>query len=372
MKRKQVVVLFMLCAAVAAVTGCSGETGATGIGNVEVMASELADTQPQKGLQDSLGSIPETYTKTIRNVSFNFTVQAPENWKNSSVYQTKAEKITFNKEKLEKAFGKTISYDNGSNGEEMPQEEEEGCFLVDDDGIIYETKLGEHIRNSVDLDARDGNLDKYQKDGELSFMTKQEAYTKVLNALKDMGIDVGDTTYTSYALDYETMQSQEYVMDADGSQLEEYKKKDWSREDDCYLFVIRQKVQGAAEYHIYGEEFVRMEDGNAPIQVCYSKNGIESMELEKIFKFTQEEGVLTMLDFEEIAQSAVKGLENRNETSSYHVTSGQLCFMAPSVGSEMKPVWVLQSEETTMEGSSYPVTVVLDAQSGKVVAIGTR
>lgn len=367
MKKKQVVVLLMLCAAMAAMTGCSGETGATSLGNVkQVMASELEDTKQQESMADGLGSIPETYTKTIRNTSFNFTVQAPETWKSSSVHKTKAEKITFSKEKLEKAFGKKIS-----DGEEVTQKEE-GWFLADDYGIQYATKLGEHISNSVDLDARDGNLDKYKKDGELSFMTKQEAYEKVLSALKDMGIEVGDATYTSYALDYETMQSQEYVMDEDGAQMEEYKKKDWNREDDCYLFVIRQEVQGATEYHTYGDEFVRMEESNAPIQVCYSKNGIESMEIEKVFKFTQEEEVLTMLDFEEITQAAVKGLENRNETSSYQVTSAQLCFMTPSFGSEMTPVWVFQSEETTTDGSNYPVTVVIDAQSGKVAAIGSR
>lgn len=368
MKKKQVVIFLLLCVTMVGMTGCSGKTGAEIPGNAkEVLASEVNTAKKQETPSKALGDIPETYTKTIGNTAFQCTVQAPKNWKSSGVHKTKAEKIIFSKEKLEQTLGKQFS-----DGEESSQSSEEGWLLADENGIQYATKLGVHIANSVDLDARDGNLDKYKKDGELSFMTKQEAYEKVLDTLKDMGIDVGETTYTSYALDHETMQSQEYVMDADGSQMEEYKKIDWNSEDDCYLFLIRQEVQKATEYHVYGDAFVRMEEGNAPIQVCYSKNGIEIMDIEKVFQFTQEEETLPLLDFEGITQAVVKELENRNATSSYQVTWAQLCFMTPNFGTEMIPVWVFQSEEATTDGYHYPVTVVLDGQSGKLVAIGSR
>ena len=363
MKKNQVVILLLLCATMAGMTGCSGKAEAGAVGNAkEVLASETNAGQQQETLSKAEVNSSQTYTKTMKNTEFNSEVQSQESL---DVYKTKAEKITFDKARLEKALGKTIS-----DGES--EEQEEGWFLADSEGIRFATKLGEHIANSVDLDARDGNLDKYEKDGELSFMSKQEAYEKVLAQLKDMGIDVGDAAYTSYALDYETMKAQEFVMDEDGSQMEEYKKKDWKLEDDCYLFLIRQKVQEIPEYHVYGNVFVRMEEGNAPIQVCYSKNGIESMEIENVFRFTQEEEALDLLEFDKITESVVKELENRDDTSSYQVTSAQFCFMTPKFGSEMTPVWVFQSEETTTEGDHYPVTVVINAQNGKLQAIGTR
>lgn len=367
MKKKQVVIV-MLAAAMAALTGCSGETGAVNLGNTqEVMASEVNGAHRQEKQSATVWDIPETYTKTIGNTAFNFTVQFPENWKNSKVYKTKAERITFTKEKLEQALGK-VSYDY----EKWQQNKEGGFLSADDYGIMYATELGEHITNCVDLDARDGNMDKYKKDAELSFMTRQEAYENILNTLKGMGLEMEDAIYTCYALDYETMQAQEYVMDENGEQMEEYKKKDWNRENDCYLFLIRQKVQGATEYHTYGTEFVRMEEGNAPIQVFYSKNGIERLDIEKVYKYTQQEEALTLLDFEEITKSVAKELKNRNATSSYRVTSAELCLKTPDFGSEMTPVWIFQSEETTTEGATYPVTVVINAQNGKLSAMGTR
>lgn len=367
MKKKQVVIV-MFAAAMAVMTGCSGETGAVNLGNTqEVMASEVNTVHKQEKQSATVWNIPETYTKTVGNTVFNFTVQFPDNWENSGVYKTKAERITFRKEKLEQVLGK-VSYDY----EKWQQNKEGGFLSADDYGIMYETELGEQIINCVDLDARDGNMDKYKKDAELSFMTKQEAYENILNTLKDMGLELEDAMYTCYALDYETMQAQEYVMDENGEQMEEYKKKDWSSEEDCYLFLIRQKVQGATEYHTYGTEFVRLEEGNAPIQVYYSKNGIERLDIEKVYRFTQEGETLTLLDFEEITQSAAKELENRNATSSYRVTSAELCLKTPDFGSEMTPVWVFQAEETTAEGTVYPVTVVINAQNGKLSALGTR
>lgn len=367
MKKKQVVIV-MFAAAMAALTGCSGETGAVNVGNTqEVMASEVNAAHKQENQSATVWNIPETYTKTIGNAAFNFTVQFPEKWKNSKVYKTKAERITFTKEKLEQALGK-VSYDY----EKWQQNKEGGFLSADDYGIMYETELGEHIINCVDLDARDGNMDKYKTNAELSFMTKQEAYENILNTLKEMGLELEDATYICYALEHKTMQSQEYVMDADGNQMEEYKKKDWNSEDDCYLFLIRQKVQGATEYHTYGTEFVRMEEGNAPIQVYYSKNGMERLDIEKVYRFTKEEETLTLLDFEEITKSVAKELENRNATSSYRVISAELCLKTPDFGSEMTPVWVFQSEEITTEGTVYPVTVVINAQNGKLSAMGTR
>ncbi len=367
MKKKQVAI-FMLAMAMAVMTGCAGETGAASVGNVkEVMASEVNSDQEPENKSTASWNIPETYTKTMGNISFNVTVQFPENWKTSGVHKTSAERITFSKANLEQTLGK-VSYD----WEAWNQSKEGGLLLADDYGIMYETELGEHIIECVDLDARDGNMDKYKKDGELSFLPKQEAYENVLNILQEIGIEMEDATYTCYALDYETMQSQEYAMDAEAGQMEEYKKTDWSSEDDCYLFLIRQKVQGATEYHIYGTEFVRMEESNAPIQVYYSKNGIERMDIEKVYHFTQEEEVLTLLDFEEIAQAAAKELQNRNETATYQVSSAQLCLMTPAIGTEMIPVWVFQSEEITAEGDTYPVTVVINAENRELSALGSR
>lgn len=368
MKKKQIGLLLMLCTAIGIMTGCSNEAENAGMGKAtEVIASEDVSIKEQKEQTASLWDVPETYTKTIENITFDVKVEFPKEWKNCQVYKSKAERITYSKEKIEQVLGK-VSYD----WETWEENKDGGYLSADDYGVTYFTELGEHITNCVDLDARAGNINQYKKDTDLSFMTRQEAYEKVLHTLSDMGIEMEEVTYTSYALDFETLQVQEYVMDADGSQLEEYKKQDWSIEDECYLFLIRQNVQGAPEYHVYGNAFVRMEEGNAPIQIYYSKNGIERMDIEKGFRITQEEEILTLLDFEEIAQAAVKELNNREKTSSYQLSSAQMCFMTPALGDEMTPVWVFQAEEKTVDGENYPVTVVINAQTGELSAIGCR
>lgn len=333
MKKKQAVIV-MLAAAMMVMTGCSAQSGAVTLGNTqEVLASEKS---MQEDISTGKESIPEKYTKTIGNIEFQFETIFPKEWKESGVYKTKAERITFSKEKLEQGLG-TVSYDY----EEWKQKKEGGYLSADDYAIMYYTALGEQIMEGIDLDARDGNIEQYI--GECSFMTEQEAYEKVLNTLQSIGMELQDTEYTCYALDTE-----------------------------CYLFLIRQKVQGAVEYHRYGTEFVRMEACNAPIKVLYSKDGIERLDIEKVYRFTKEDEKIALADFEEITKTVCDELKNRNESSAYRIESAQLCMRTPAIGTEMTPVWVFQSKETTKEGDVYPVTVVIDAKTAKLSAIGTR
>lgn len=98
------------------------------------------------------------------------------------------------------------------------------------------------------------NADLYSTETQLSFMTREEAFDEIQNTLKESGIGI-DAAYICYALDHETMQSQEYHEDMDGNIDKSQYKTQWLGEDDCYYFYINQIYKGLPLYHVCNNVF---------------------------------------------------------------------------------------------------------------------
>lgn len=137
----------------------------------------------------------------------------------------------------------------------------------------------------------------------MSFMTREEAFEKVWNALQEIDIEI-EADYTGYALDHGTMQSQEHYEDMDGNMDRSQYKAQWSGADDCYYFFINQTYRGLPLYHVYNKIFTDAADSNAPVQAVVSGEGIEWLNIEKVFAVSGEQDGVLLADMDAVAQTA--------------------------------------------------------------------
>ena len=67
------------------------------------------------------------------------------------------------------------------------------------------------------------------------------------------------------------------------------------------ILLINQKHDDTPAYHVFYDNFPLAADENAPVQVLYNKDGIQFLQLEKVFAFTEQESNYDLKPFEEIA-----------------------------------------------------------------------
>ena len=72
-----------------------------------------------------------------------------------------------------------------------------------------------------------------------------------------------ETDYTGYALDYETMQTQEYYEDMDGNIDKSQYKAQWSGADDCYYSILT-RFTGGCRFIMCTTRYLEMRGKSMP------------------------------------------------------------------------------------------------------------
>lgn len=329
-------------------SGCSENKSA----KVEDISNQKTESSKNTGntAQMKGKDIPQKYEKSCDNIQFNTEIICPDEVRNKPLYKEKSIKNEYSEEKIRNVL-------------EVTTED----FSVSSYGVTYCTQLGEHIMGCVDLDSRGGNLDVYRKNEDLEFCTKDEAVNDVLQTIKDMGISLGEVSTVVYAMDHETLKSQE---NKDG--LEEnipYMRDNWSKDDDAYFIGIRQMVQGVEEYHPNADVFKNDGDDNMPITVIYSKDGIESLDIERTFTFEQTGEEMELASIESIFDTIEREYTQLITDSKFNVSSAKFYYKTPTMGKDMRPVWLIHMQEVTADGTVYEIVSVYDAQTGKEIVM---
>lgn len=178
-----------------------------------------------------------------------------------------------------------------------------------------------------------------------------------------------ETDYTGYALDYETMQSQEYHEDMDGHIDKSQYKPQWSDADDCYYFYINQIYRGLPLYHVYNQVFGDAGDINAPIQAVVSGEGIEWLNIEKVFTLSDEQGGVFLADMDAVVKTAADKYNQIPGDVTYEMTKAELYYyvdLSSGMGIyDVKPVWILSGSET----GGKAIQIIIDAQTAEKVDI---
>lgn len=364
MKSQRLSVL-LLCLGMAC-TGCKHEEKQPQISNgINTSHNHEVINETQSAVE-----IPEQYCHEAGNIKFDTEVSVPENVKNSGMKKISASLQTIDCEKaVECLMGDEKINNSGENGSEKWYEgTNQSVLSVSPETLSYSTKFNVYVSNAFRLQKgySDYNADRYSTEDNLKFETKESAFKNIKATLENMGIRVEDT-YTCYALDYETMKQEEAAMDMDGNEASQFYKENWTQEDDSYYFLIRQEYEGIPEYHVFYDIMPELAEDNAPVQVLYNKNGIQFLQIEKVFDYSETKDTYKLKDFSAIAEVIEKKYGMLLGNSTYEVTSASLHYMESKAAEseyEVQPVWIFFTKENS---TGQILQDIVNAQTGEEV-----
>lgn len=349
--------------------GCSNDTKTP-----QTSTSSKAETSESVS-EESVSSgidieIPEHYDKEADNVSFKANVNVSAN-----VRENGLRKLTAIVQKPDP--GKVFDYFMGDTEIRAKNEEENNYWYeginneiltINNTSIGFSTNFYVYVSNAFRLQQgySDYNADKYELDKDLEFASRQEAFENIRQALETMGIDI-EEQYKCYVLEHSMLQSEEYAMDINGNIDQTGYKDSWTQDDDSYYFAINQKYDDTPAYHVFYDNFPLAADENAPIQVLYNKDGIQFLQLEKVFAFTEQESNYDLKPFEEIAEVIATKYGMLLDGSTYSVNQATLYYMENKMNDkqyEVIPVWIFNTED---KETGKTLQDIVNAETGKEI-----
>ena len=99
----------------------------------------------------------------------------------------------------------------------------------------------------------------------------------------------------------------------------------------------------------------------------YNQDGIQFLQLEKVFTFTEQEGNYDLKPFEKMAEVIEMKYGMLLDGSTYSVNQAVLYYMENKAGGgqyEVLPVWIFN---TTDNGTGKKLQDIVDAQTGEEI-----
>lgn len=372
MKNKKIKMMFTAIMATAlciSLAGCSDDTK-TSQTNTSSKA-ETSESVSEESAPSEIGiEIPERYDKEAENVSFKTDINVSENVRENGLRKLSA---TVQKPDPAKVFdclmGDTeIRAKNEEDNNYWYEGVNNEILTINNTSIGFSTNFYVYVSNAFRLQQgySDYNADKYELDKDLEFASRQEAFENIRQALETMGIDI-EEQYKCYVLEHSILKSEEYAMDINGNIDQTGYKDSWTQDDDSYYFVINQKYDDTPAYHVFYDNFPLAADENAPIQVLYNKDGIQFLQLEKVFAFTEQESNYDLKPFEEIAEVIETKYGMLLDGSTYSVNQATLYYMENKMNDEQYeviPVWIFNTED---KETGKTLQDIVNAETGKEI-----
>lgn len=349
--------------------GCSNDSKTPQTGTSS--KAETSENVSEESAPSEIGiEIPERYDKEAENVSFKTDINVSENVRENGLQKLSA---TVQKPDPAKVFdclmGDTeIREKNEEDNNYWYEGVNNEILTINHTSIGFSTNFYVYVSNAFRLQQgySDYNADKYELDKDLEFASRQEAFENIRQALETMGIDI-EEQYKCYVLEHSMLQSEEYAMDINGNVDQTVYKDSWTQDDDSYYFVINQKYDDTPAYHVFYDNFPLAADENAPVQVLYNKDGIQFLQLEKVFAFTEQESNYDLKPFEEIAEVIETKYGMLLDGSTYSVNQATLYYMENKVSDEQYeviPVWIFNTED---KETGKTLQDIVNAETGKEI-----
>lgn len=342
--------------------------------------AEGSETELEPGQNNGI-AFPAEFNETIGDVTFSMDVIANADMKDGFAKTAKAQMQKVNREKAFQLFFSGIEiYDTYDYEEEdeygktahqvtyVSPEETTLAYGPEASKFDYMKRdLMPYVLNAfVPFQDERYNADLYGTEEQLSFMTREEAFHTILNALKEFDIGI-EANYIGYALDHETMGSQEYHEDMDGNIDKPQYKAQWSSADDCYYFYINQTYKGVPLYYAHNEDCADTEDINAQIQAVVSEEGIEWLNIDKVFTVSEEQNGVLLADMDAVVKTAADKCNQILGEAAYEMTKAELYYyvdLASGKGTyDVKPVWILTGSERDGKG----IQIIISAQTAEEI-----
>lgn len=373
MKNKKIKMLFTAVMAAAlgiSLAGCSNDSKTPSQASTSTEAETSESVSEEFASSETGIEILKRYDKEAENVSFKTDINVSENVRENGLRKLSA---TIQKPDPAKVFdclmGDTeIRAKNEEDNNYWYEGVNNEILTINNTSIGFSTDFYVYVSNAFRLQKgySDYNADKYELDKDLEFASRQDAFEDIRQALTAMGIDI-EEQYTCYVLEHSMLQSEEYAMDINGNVDQAVYKDSWTKDDDSYYFAINQKYDDTPAYHVFYDNFPLAADENAPIQVLYNKNGIQFLQLEKVFAFTDQESNYDLKSFEKIAEVIETKYGMLLDDSTYSVNQATLYYMENKVNDEryeVIPVWIFNTED---KETGKTLQDIVNAETGKEI-----
>lgn len=366
----------MMFTAIIATTLCISLAGCSNDSKTPPQTSTSSEAETSESVSEEsdpsgIGiEIPERYDKEADNVSFKTDVIVSANVRENGLRKLSA---TVQKPDPVKVFdclmGDTeIREKNEEENNYWYEGVNNEILTINNTSIGFSTNFYAYVSNAFRLQQgySDYNADKYELDKDLEFASRQEAFENIRQAMETMGIGI-EEQYKCYVLEHSMLQSEEYAMDISGNVDQASYKGSWTQDDDAYYFVINQKYSDTPAYHVFYDSFPMAADENAPVQVLYNKDGIQFLQLEKVFTFTEQENNYDLKPFEEIAQVIETKYGMLLDGSTYTVNQAMLYYMENKISEEkyeVVPVWIFNTVDSE---TGKTLQDIVNAQTGEEI-----
>lgn len=293
---------------------------------------------------------PNVYSNdSYENIEFLTEVVVDENIRNKTLYETEALLCEPNHDKAyaalfqNKEIVEQYEYDTENGKEIYLYSSDSNSFYSTYKSLFMTDSLFTYIANVFFLEEDEAyNADLYLTGENFAFMNIENAYNQVATKLSDIDLDLGETKYTCYSLNHIKMQENEYAVGIDGEEDSSVYKQTWTEADDSYFFSIFQTCQNLTVHYPYADVFTGLYDANAPIQVIYSAQGIQLLDVDRIFKFNITDQPIQLAEFEQIADAVGLKYGMLLVDTNYVVKKAQL-FWRPMLiegnSYELLPAW---------------------------------
>lgn len=318
------------------------------------------------------GNFPEKLDMEIGSVKFNAEVLAHSSV-NMRSKSYKAEVRKFDKEKVKDKLlnnievAETTSYEDTDSYTGTKEEH----LSLSPTGIFFYKNLYQYVSHAFSLFEDDRNAELYMQDMDFDFASRDEAKELVLKELDSLGAGLGsEYLINMYSLDYETMKENEIVLDRnDGIDKSAY-KPDWSSQDNCYYLCIRQSLNGIPVGYKYADVYADINEYNAPVQLLYSSSGIEFLNIDKIFDFSDSKEEIALADMDKVSACIAKKCNNILNKAKYSVSKLELhyiCIKESETEYTVCPAWVATMSEIGETAHSFQM--IIDAQTAEEIIL---
>lgn len=318
---------------------------------------------------------PDVYTGEKNNVIFDTEIIVNEEADGNGLYETTAKLQTFDYEKAYDTLFSEIEIKEHTENEDpvydriilyTGTQESEMLYMVGNNHLTL-SKSGafSDAFYSFHLEGDDYNADLYLTGEEFAFKSIDEAYRDISEVLKEIGLNVSGK-YNCYSLNYKMLEENEYVTNGKGEVDKSLYKDEWTEEDNEYFFAIHQTLQDCVVQYPVGKVFIQVCDANAPVQVLYTNNGIEEMNIYELFTFEQSKKLLKLKGFDEIADAIAYKYNMLLTDDKYEVVSAELFWRPVEIENkreyDMIPAWEIKIYETSTEKTIYMYVNALTAE----------
>lgn len=314
------------------------------------------------------------YETESGKVKFHCTVEIPDNFNTQNVHKVAVKGRSFGDQ--EKAYyeyveGKSVVETQETFlGEDLP--EEKSYRLADDSHVLIGNGFSYGSENAgyyTKIAVRDMDRLETYKAIKVNFASEDEAKDYGKKKMEEIGYPADEFVYQVCPLQWEMSKDFEKQHVEDQLLLEEERKDEWTQEDDAYFIYAYQTCEGLPVFHELmssNRAFAYDTPDNAPMQAIYSTRGLEFLVIEYVYEFAESEELLTLKDFNEIANNVEVKFDNLLNDTIYEITKAKLFRMVRFNERQeyvAEPVWYFE----VMENDTKQSITLINAVTGKEI-----